>query len=117
MAVPRSDHYLKALARGRTLDPGRTCVHWVQKSSFLETIKPTARLVGVELADDAIRLGDLQPARERTVICLGHEHNGLPPEVYELLDDVVEIPMVGVGSSLNVAVAGSLVLYKLSGLI
>jgi tRNA (guanosine-2'-O-)-methyltransferase len=30
---------------------------------------------------------------------------------------VVEIPMVGSGLSLNVAVAGSLVLYKLAGLI
>jgi len=29
---------------------------------------------------------------------------------------VIEIPMMGVGTSLNVAVAGSLVLYKLAGL-
>ena len=29
----------------------------------------------------------------------------------------VEIPMVGSGASLNVAVAGSLVLYRLAGLI
>ena len=28
---------------------------------------------------------------------------------------IVEIPMMGVGSSLNVAVAGSLVFYKLAG--
>jgi tRNA (guanosine-2'-O-)-methyltransferase len=28
----------------------------------------------------------------------------------------VEIPMVGVGASLNVAVAGSLVLYRLAGM-
>ena len=34
-----------------------------------------------------------------------------------LLDRVVEIPMVGTGHSLNVAVAGSLVLYKLAGLL
>lgn len=33
-----------------------------------------------------------------------------------LIDEVVEIPMVGRGSSLNVAVAGSLVLYRLAGL-
>jgi hypothetical protein len=32
------------------------------------------------------------------------------------LNEVVEIPMVGRGASLNVAVAGSLVLYKLAGL-
>ena len=32
------------------------------------------------------------------------------------LDGAVEIPMIGTGTSLNVAVAGSLVLYKLAGL-
>jgi tRNA (guanosine-2'-O-)-methyltransferase len=31
-------------------------------------------------------------------------------------DACVEIPMVGRGASLNVAVAGSLVLYRLAGL-
>jgi tRNA (guanosine-2'-O-)-methyltransferase len=29
---------------------------------------------------------------------------------------LIEIPMMGIGQSLNVAVAGSLVLYKLAGL-
>jgi tRNA (guanosine-2'-O-)-methyltransferase len=47
---------------------------------------------------------------------LGNEHSGLPQEVRPFLDQVVEIPMMGLGSSLNVAVAGSLVLYKLAGL-
>jgi hypothetical protein len=38
------------------------------------------------------------------------------PTLDGLLDDVVEIPMFGTGASLNVAVAGSLVLYRLAGL-
>ena len=46
-----------------------------------------------------------------------HEQTGIPPEAVELLDVAVEIPMVGSGASLNVAVAGSLVLYRLAGLI
>jgi tRNA G18 (ribose-2'-O)-methylase SpoU len=33
-----------------------------------------------------------------------------------LLDSAVEIPMIGCGTTLNVAVAGSLVLYRLAGL-
>jgi len=33
----------------------------------------------------------------------------------DMLDVAVEIPMIGTGDSLNVAVAGSLVLYKLAG--
>jgi len=48
---------------------------------------------------------------------LGHEQTGIPSEAVELLDVAVEIPMVGSGASLNVAVAGSLVLYRLAGLI
>lgn len=32
-------------------------------------------------------------------------------------DACVEIPMVGTGASLNVAVAGSLVLYRLAGMV
>jgi tRNA (guanosine-2'-O-)-methyltransferase len=35
--------------------------------------------------------------------------------VMELIDVAVEIPMIGTGASLNVAVAGSLVLYRLAG--
>lgn len=73
--------------------------------------------MGIELAEEAIRLADLAPARGRTVAVLGHESTGIPPEALDLLDTAVEIPMVGTGQSLNVAVAGSLVLYRLAGLI
>jgi tRNA (guanosine-2'-O-)-methyltransferase len=73
-------------------------------------------VVGVELTDESIRLVELRPARRRTVVVLGHESDGIPPEATELLDTAVEIPMLGTGLSLNVAVAGSLVAYKLAGL-
>ena len=48
---------------------------------------------------------------------LGHEQDGIPPEAMELLDHAVEIPMIGIGLSLNVAVAGSLVAYRLAGML
>ncbi len=51
------------------------------------------------------------------MLVLGHEQHGIPPEALDLLDEVVEIPMAGTGASLNVAVAGSLVLYRLAGLL
>jgi tRNA G18 (ribose-2'-O)-methylase SpoU len=74
-------------------------------------------VVGVESVDEAIRLGDLPPRRQRTVVLLGHEQSGIPAEGLERVDVAVEIPMVGTGASLNVAVAGSLVLYRLAGLV
>ncbi|WP_207798236.1 TrmH family RNA methyltransferase [Klenkia marina] len=75
------------------------------------------QVIGVELTDESVRLADLPAARARTVVVLGHEQTGMPPEALELVDLAVEIPMVGTGSSLDVAVAGSLVLYRLSGLL
>ncbi len=117
LAVPRTPHYRAALARGNTL-PGQACIHWAErKLPWLRTQRHAgAYVVGVELAEGATRLADVAPARQRTIVVLGHEHSGIPDDAWECLDEVIEIPMVGLGASLNVAVAGSLVLYKLAGL-
>jgi tRNA (guanosine-2'-O-)-methyltransferase len=117
MTVPETDHYRRALKIGDTL-PFRPCLHWVNtKLGWIERQQDEgAQIIGVELGEDSIPLSRLLQARSRTIVLLGHEHSGLPQEVWPFLDQVVEIPMMGVGSSLNVAVAGSLVLYKLAGL-
>ncbi|WIX87611.1 TrmH family RNA methyltransferase [Amycolatopsis sp. DG1A-15b] len=138
LAVPRFPWVPEALRRGNTLRRP-ACVHWVHDPPGWLARERAAgtRVVGVELAEEAVRLADLPAARGRTIAVLGHEQTGIPPEVLDLLDSafggpggeapgpgrspgchsVVEIPMVGTGASLNVAVAGSLVLYKLAGLL
>jgi TrmH family RNA methyltransferase len=47
-----------------------------------------------------------------TVLVLGEEREGLSPPQRELCADLVRIPMVGEADSLNLAVAGSLLLYE-----
>jgi tRNA G18 (ribose-2'-O)-methylase SpoU len=79
-------------------------------------IQPGWRIVAVEPAEGATPLPQLEPATGRTVVLLGHERHGIPDDVVDDADACVEIPMVGQGASLNVAVAGSLVLYRLAGL-
>jgi tRNA (guanosine-2'-O-)-methyltransferase len=118
LVVPRRPWIDEALARGNTLRRP-SCVHRVARPlEWLARQRADgSAVVGVELADDAVRLGDLPAARRRTVMVLGNESEGIPYEALPLLDTVVEIPMVGTGLSLNVAVAGSLVLYKLAGLL
>lgn len=119
LAVPRLPWVPEALERGNTLRRP-ACVHWVRGDpcEWLERRRSAgARILGVELAEEAIRLADLPMARRPTVMVLGHERDGIPPEALDLLDSVVEIPMIGTGASLNVAVAGSLVLYKLAGFV
>ena len=119
LAVPRLPWVPEALARGNTLRRP-SCLHWVGRDvgSWLDGQREAGSVViGVELTDEAMRLADLPPARRRTIVLLGHEQTGIPPEGLERVDVAVEIPMVGTGSSLNVAVAGSLVLYRLAGLV
>ncbi|MCC5575858.1 TrmH family RNA methyltransferase [Microtetraspora sp. AC03309] len=116
LAVPRLPWVPEALDRGNTLRRP-ACVHWVRGPLrwLAQQRAAGTRVLGVELAENAVRLADLPMARRPTVAVLGHERDGIPPEALDLLDAVVEIPMIGTGASLNVAVAGSLVLYKLAG--
>ena len=119
LAVPRLPWVPDALARGNTLRKP-ACVHWTgDQLTWLsrQHARQDTTVVGAELADEAVRLADLPAARTRTVLVLGHERDGIPPDAVELLDLAVEIPMIGTGASLNVAVAGSLVLYRLAGLL
>ena len=120
IAVPDTEHYRNALEHGDTLGSRRRpCVHWIHagKERWIEQQRAHGWLiVAVELADGAVALPRLEPASRRTVILLGHECHGIPAEQVEAADICVEIPMVGQGASLNVAVAGSLVLYRLAGM-
>jgi tRNA G18 (ribose-2'-O)-methylase SpoU len=117
LAVPRRPWIREALARGNTLRHP-SCVHWVHDPlAWLAAQRRRSHVVGVELTDESIRLVELPPARRRTVVVLGHESDGIPDEATAMLDVAVEIPMLGTGQSLNVAVAGSLVAYRLAGLV
>lgn len=118
MAVPATGHYKQSLDRGDTLAK-RPHLHWVRgsKTNWIRRQQQVGkRIVVVELSDRSLPLFLLEPARESTVLLLGHEGAGVPDVVIAMADDVVSIPMVGVGVSLNVAVAGSLVGYRLAGL-
>ncbi|MEI4270479.1 TrmH family RNA methyltransferase [Klenkia sp. LSe6-5] len=92
-------------------------MHGANLGMLLRTADAVGACLGVELTDESVRLGDLPAARGRTVVVLGHEQTGIPPEALDLVELAVENPMLGTGSSLNVAVAGSLVLYRLAGLV
>lgn len=118
LAVPGTAHYRDALNKGNTLGRRRPCLHHVaSKEPWVSSMQDEGwRIVAVELAEGAIPLPRLEPARQPTVVLLGHEHYGIPDAMVDIADECVEIPMCGVGASLNVAVAGSLVLYRLAGL-
>ena len=45
-------------------------------------------------------------------LVVGHESDGVSPEVLEMADAIVELPMFGVNKSLNVMVSLGIVLYE-----
>ena len=46
-------------------------------------------------------------------IVVGNEGNGISKEMFDMADFVVKIPMDELSESLNVAVASSIMMYKL----
>lgn len=70
------------------------------------------KIVALELTEDAKELKDYQPS-EKICLILGHEVTGVPEELLELADDIVQIPLIGKKESLNVSVALGIALYGL----
>jgi TrmH family RNA methyltransferase len=50
--------------------------------------------------------------KEKVIISVGNEGNGISTEVYDLCDLKIKIPMPGGAESLNVAVAASIMMYE-----
>jgi tRNA (guanosine-2'-O-)-methyltransferase len=69
------------------------------------------RIVGVELADDAVPLPDLA-VDGPVALMIGHEDRGLSPASLALCDAVAFIPQLGRIGSLNVATATAIALYE-----
>ncbi|MBC8103410.1 MAG: hypothetical protein H7Z41_12595 [Cytophagales bacterium] len=49
---------------------------------------------------------------KKTLLCFGHENDGLPPALIERCDRLIHIPMFGVTRSFNVAVSAAIVMNE-----
>lgn len=73
----------------------------------------TLPIVGLEQSPNSILLGDFTPPEE-LVLVLGEEVEGIPKDLFDACDYIVEIPMRGAKESFNVSVAAGIALYALS---
>jgi tRNA G18 (ribose-2'-O)-methylase SpoU len=69
------------------------------------------RLVGLEQTTDSQDMHGYRFER-KTALVIGNERTGLTPELLQLLDNVVEIPVWGMPFSYNVATAATMALYE-----
>jgi tRNA G18 (ribose-2'-O)-methylase SpoU len=67
-------------------------------------------VVAVEQSSNSISLPDFKVPKSVAYI-MGSETEGVPDEVLQLVDVVLEIPMLGQKESLNVSVSAGIVLY------
>lgn len=67
-------------------------------------------VAALEQASGAVPLPDFKPP-DKIALIVGREVEGLEPEVLELCDLAVEIPMLGRKESFNVASAAAMALY------
>lgn len=68
-------------------------------------------IIAVELSESSVDYSDYDYS-EKTCFILGNEASGVYKNILELCDAVVHIPMFGKGPSLNVNVAGAIVISE-----
>ncbi|PKR81199.1 rRNA methyltransferase [Brumimicrobium salinarum] len=81
--------------------------HYDDFDDFYKHIPYNSQLVGVEMVPDAEYIKEYKHT-PRAVYLLGAEDKGLPEKVLERCHHIVQLPGL---KSLNVAVAGSIVMY------
>lgn len=69
-------------------------------------------IAAIETSPHSVDLFDWQP-RFPVCVAFGNEIGGLDPQLLQMADTHVRIPMLGRKGSLNVATAGGIVLYEL----
>ncbi len=80
-------------------------------SKIKKEVKNT-QIVAVELAAGAIPYDEFE-YKLPVVLVVGHESDGVSKEILDIADGIVELPMLGLNTSLNVMVSLGIVLYKL----
>lgn len=86
--------------------------------SFLDTpgevegLKPAYQLVGLEITDTSIPYSQFKPLRPVALI-IGNESRGISQELLDLTESCIHIPMYGLNTSLNVAMATGIAAYSI----
>ena len=78
---------------------------------FKEKQKEGFQVVVTHLSEKSVSYREVD-YRQKTLIVMGNEKEGISQEVLDLADAVVIIPMRGMAQSLNVSVATALILYE-----
>jgi 23S rRNA (guanosine2251-2'-O)-methyltransferase len=119
-SMGREDERLPHLQRKIENDIHKTAlgaevlVPWHREANVSTAIEACRKegftIIALEQTSDSLELPDFEPT-DKLAIVLGSEVEGLEPEVVELCDAAIEIPMFGRKESFNVVQAAAMALY------
>jgi 23S rRNA (guanosine2251-2'-O)-methyltransferase len=84
------------------------------EDAITEAKEQGCEIFALEQDEKSIQYNSIAPTKNFALV-VGEETQGLPQNILELSDAVLEIPMRGVKESLNVSVAAGIALYQLLG--
>jgi tRNA G18 (ribose-2'-O)-methylase SpoU len=73
------------------------------------------KIYALELHDRAVEIGQLSRPPGNSILVVGNEITGVDPELLDICDQLLYIPMRGEKRSFNVAIAFSVAAYALTG--
>ncbi len=89
-------------------------IEWEKSDDISKIIKKLQseemKITAVEQSKNSVRLSEFY-VPERVAYIVGNEIEGVSKEALELVDTVIEIPMLGKKESLNVSTTAGIVLY------
>ena len=91
-------------------------VEWQHYGTTVEAVTELKqqgyKVFAVEQVDTSVMLGRMEIVPEKTAIVLGNEVFGVDDAVLALCDGAIEIPQNGTKHSLNVSIAGGIVIWE-----
>ncbi len=92
-------------------------VDWKYVENTIDAVnelkKNNYRVFSLEQAENSIMLNNLQLSEnEKYAVVLGNEVKGVQQEVIDICDNCIEIPQFGTKHSLNVSIAGGIVIWE-----
>lgn len=92
-------------------------VDWEYSETTLEAIKKlkkeikNIKIISIEQASGSIPFDRIE-YKMPVALVVGHESDGVSQEVLDISDEIAELPMYGINTSLNVMVSLGIVLYE-----
>ena len=87
-------------------------VEHIYKLEGVKNLKEENDLIGLEITTHSKPYYKFKPVRP-LVLIIGNEKHGISQEIIDLSDQCIHIPMLGVNTSMNVAIASGIGVYHL----